>query len=735
VAIEYGGHHLAGFLPTPAHGSDRQPQRFGRGLSISPEIPEQLEDFLIFLGKTRNRRVKLLPVFEREFFFETVTVVFGLVYAKYAAVGAIASKVRVVVLGVAHRPGMFTGEVNKLPLYLRRHQVHGPPTPAAARCRPCWWIDPPRIAKIRPRVGHRVVNEPQDNRAFAIALHDYGMMPFFALRDAGTMACGSPKIAMSSRQAVPPQWGFVLMALVVGTGFSHAVLAQEKPAGALDSLLETVGEPSAEENDAKEARRPVPDQPALDEAATFIKQAFEEELKDSSSDPGVLIDKFVDLSNRTDDAARKFVLLLLAESAATRAGRVSQSMDLIAARAQSFEIDELQERLNVLSKAAKRPADAPAAVYEHAIETAVQAVDAERLELATAAAEIAVVAAKSVDRAEKPQGNDAVRGRDATAAASPPEAGVAAKNLLKNIGLRKKLLAGFEAARATLQDEPDNAAAAETVGKYLCFVKGDWTKGLQALSKCSDKELRSLASRETELLKAPNPDAKQLFTLAGDWWKLATAGNDLPSHEVACVQRHASDLYSQIMNQLSDPIELTLANKRIAIVTDGAKPSAAASVQKQPEKALFLADLPEFNASVGYGKFGKNGDLGYENLQIVVAGQRSLKGISMAPPHNGSAFVTYRVPKGSGRFVAIAALNDSSQVKGDPVTFRVLSERGKVLWSTKKPLLGPGESEDVDIPLTGVSEITLVVQCSGNANFRHAVWVDPRFVAQGVRRK
>ena len=53
-------------------------------------------------------------------------------------------------------------------------------------------------------------------------------------------------------------------------------------------------------------------------------------------------------------------------------------------------------------------------------------------------------------------------------------------------------------AQATLAKDPKDPQANLVVGRYLCFTKGDWKKGLPLLALGSDETLKGLAEQELE---------------------------------------------------------------------------------------------------------------------------------------------------------------------------------------------------------------------------------------------
>lgn len=141
---------------------------------------------------------------------------------------------------------------------------------------------------------------------------------------------------------------------------------------------------------------------------------------------------------------------------------------------------------------------------------------------------------------------------------------------------------------------------------------------------------------------------------------------------------------------------------------------------------VFLSDLPEQDADVGHGTFGKNGECGYEGNKIKLRGVLSPKGISIHPPSKGSSRVTYVVPDTCAQFDVTVGINDTGGRQASPVVFKVFGDE-RLIWESK-PLLGAGKSEVCSVPIEqGTTKLVLVVQCQGAQRSAHAVWCDPYF--------
>ena len=142
----------------------------------------------------------------------------------------------------------------------------------------------------------------------------------------------------------------------------------------------------------------------------------------------------------------------------------------------------------------------------------------------------------------------------------------------------------------------------------------------------------------------------------------------------------------------------------------------------------FLSDMPEFNARVGWGAFGKRGKLGYHvggTDNIRVANKFYPNSLSMHPPSRGLSTVSYRVNRSSKLYKAWGALTDTEGQNPDSAaTFVVLGD-GLCLWISQ-PLNRAGTmTEECRINVEGVSTLELQVHCPGNHSHVRGVWLEP----------
>jgi pSer/pThr/pTyr-binding forkhead associated (FHA) protein len=350
--------------------------------------------------------------------------------------------------------------------------------------------------------------------------------------------------------------------------------------------IEEKNEATRDSKTAETTRLALPDEADVAAALANIKEVYAEDL-DGSRALGPTLAKLLSAARKSAKPASKYALLIAAEQKAVQAGDFREAIDVIDARADMFEVDALQGRLDMLRDASKVAADANDEVYDLTVQVAADAIEAERFEVATKAAALAGQVAAMLEQqslAKAARNSFALNPNGPVLAAPPAKASPstdgsdkteAARQLRQVVSECKKLHQKYEHARTVLEETPDDKRSLEVFGKYLCFVKGDWKDGLRCLADGHEGVLQELAAREITLLLDGGADPAKPFALAGDWWALADAPrrvSDLPAGAAAIVKIHAAGIYERIFDKLSDPIEAELAKKRIAAAADESAP-------------------------------------------------------------------------------------------------------------------------------------------------------------------
>ncbi len=101
-----------------------------------------------------------------------------------------------------------------------------------------------------------------------------------------------------------------------------------------------------------------------------------------------------------------------------------------------------------------------------------------------------------------------------------------------------------EAARATLAVDADDPAANLALGRYLCFVRGDWLQGFALLAKGSDPVFKTLAEQSLAEVQSGSDRA----TTGNAWWDAAAKAKGKTQTEL---RLGASYWYSLALNDLT----------------------------------------------------------------------------------------------------------------------------------------------------------------------------------------
>ena len=108
-------------------------------------------------------------------------------------------------------------------------------------------------------------------------------------------------------------------------------------------------------------------------------------------------------------------------------------------------------------------------------------------------------------------------------------------DLVKAVASKNKVVDAAERAWREVQDAsttmataPTDPTANLTVGKYRCFIKGDWDGGLPLLALGSDAELKTLAERDCE----GEISAGGRVALGDVWWKRSQREEDVAKQQI-----------------------------------------------------------------------------------------------------------------------------------------------------------------------------------------------------------
>ncbi|HZZ72316.1 MAG TPA: formylglycine-generating enzyme family protein [Pirellulales bacterium] len=282
-----------------------------------------------------------------------------------------------------------------------------------------------------------------------------------------------------------------------------------------------------------------PNREQYNSALVLVKEVFKGEYAARApADRLALAKKLAEQAAKAGDTgAERFVLWKEAAEIAATVGDASLALQAADRLGSEYEFDAAplrEELLQTLVRTAKTGVS-NAAAYRAVVRGIDEAREHDELEVALKElAPLASFAAKSGD----------------------PSAVKAAQELAKQIRAEHEEFAKFKQAKESLAGHPDNAEASLAVGKYLCYTKGDWPRGLPFLVKGSDAALAEIAQHD---LKKPTTAFDQ-FALANEWCDFAEKQGGASKN---ALQDRARQWYAIVLPQVSG-LEKTLIEKRLA---------------------------------------------------------------------------------------------------------------------------------------------------------------------------
>ncbi len=346
-------------------------------------------------------------------------------------------------------------------------------------------------------------------------------------------------------------------------------------------------------------RLPVPTADERKRAEATIHDAYKDDYaKRAPADRIALVQMLLRQGEKPDDdKAIQYTLSQEALTIATQLGQLSAALSAIDQLCKTFSVDAIQlktEALGKLGLVVKSPEDLGMLTRAY-VELITQCIAQEKYD---PVAKIAVAATDAARRAQDTKSAAAIQ-------ALAKEARDVAAEFQK-----------FSAAQNTLATKPADPAANTNAGRYLCYVKNQWDKGLPMLQKGSDAALKMQAEKE-----AANPsEFKDLMSIAEVWFELgAKADNKAVQQNV---KNHAAQWYEKALavapNLMKAKIEKRLDDILLGSLKNPPKPVSeserAAAARERKEQLAKLesetsktksgyARLKAANAAVKLGEF------------------------------------------------------------------------------------------------------------------------------------
>ncbi|MBY0526974.1 MAG: hypothetical protein K2R98_26510 [Gemmataceae bacterium] len=247
--------------------------------------------------------------------------------------------------------------------------------------------------------------------------------------------------------------------------------------------------------------------PAIEEqrkAEKLIRSLFNDEFaKTKPTDQLALADKLLEQATATkDDPAARYVLYRDALDLTANAADPAMACQIASLLATKYAVKAPDLKATALAKAAKATGLAGKPTL---LQTALLVLDeAVRDDDFRAAAKLLELAEATASELKVKQLSAAVQ---------------TWKDRLDPL---QKAYAAACDAEATLNRDPADAKANGAFGKYQCFWKGKWDRGLPRLARADDQNLRELAGKD---LARPQ-QAEQQAAVGDGWWALAEADEE-----------------------------------------------------------------------------------------------------------------------------------------------------------------------------------------------------------------
>jgi len=257
---------------------------------------------------------------------------------------------------------------------------------------------------------------------------------------------------------------------------------------------------------------PVPEAAKAKEALGLVREVFEEEYEAAKTNQqkAAFAKKLLQEGTAGEhDPISRYALLRVARDLAAIAGDAETAVKAIGQLDRRYRVDALAMKAAVFAKVAdklRQPADHKkilpllGAAFD-------EAVAADRFDIAR---QIGNLATTSANKTRDPIAKNSVDRK------------------LKKLKRLEADYAQVKDALAVLETKPTDPQANLTVGKYRCFLRGDWENGLSNLALGSDAALKKVAEQEI-VLPASGDDAEgpappqARADLGNAWWDLADA--------------------------------------------------------------------------------------------------------------------------------------------------------------------------------------------------------------------
>ena len=298
------------------------------------------------------------------------------------------------------------------------------------------------------------------------------------------------------------------------------------------------GKPSFDIREAATAdqRKPlltVPDAAAQEQAMKLVQEVFNEEYSATTSDKQKALAQELIEKAQNSDAAARYVMLREAGRFAIKAKDAVLALYVVEEMETRFDVDAFDLNMKALTSIGKSlgPSEPSDAIVNSLLALMEEATTKEKFDAAKQLGTTAIdVARKSRDLA------------------FIKETAARQGTILKEMAEIQKAQADAIAALDALGKNPIDPTANLVLGKYRCFLQGNWNKGVSMLALGDDPALKKLALKELNGVT----DATEQASLGDAWRDLGEKKNGLAKKNI---QDHAASWYQQALPGLTGLLE------------------------------------------------------------------------------------------------------------------------------------------------------------------------------------
>ena len=347
--------------------------------------------------------------------------------------------------------------------------------------------------------------------------------------------------------------------------------------------------PPAQPAVAGKALLPVPSIADQKKVERALREIFADDYARKSAPFKLRLSKKLRVEARKSDEqpTARYVLLKEASDLAAEAGEAQAALSAIDELIRLFDVNGVKLRSDTLALAG-RNASTPTQRRALAEEHLALAEEAIRQDDFTAAQKSASAASSIARRTRLKELVDR------------------ASVLTKQVSAIRRAFAGMQKALGTLKRNPDDPRANLTVGRYECFLRGRWEKGLPNLARSSSKGLADAAKKDLA-----RPTDKEGRIEAGDaWWDAASRESE-PAK--SGIRGRAAGWYQRVLPDATG-LEAIRLKRRITDVPEakvsipGAKPAAPGSSSRGAALMKGLAGYWPFEEGRGTSTADRSGN-------------------------------------------------------------------------------------------------------------------------------